>query len=59
MGRKVLDAMGGVKAARGKKATVLGLTLHLNTNDMRDSLSSTIDQALSDAGVEIAAYDPE
>ncbi|ALE17274.1 UDP-glucose dehydrogenase [Altererythrobacter epoxidivorans] len=59
MGRKVLDALGGMDAARGKKVALLGLTFKPNTDDMRDSPAIAIAQTLSDAGVEIAAYDPE
>jgi len=59
MGRRVVDALGGAKAARGKKVALLGLTFKPNTDDMRDSPSIAIAQALADAGVRIAAYDPE
>ncbi|QIG54261.1 UDP-glucose/GDP-mannose dehydrogenase family protein [Altererythrobacter sp. BO-6] len=59
MGRKVIDALGGAKAARGKRVALLGLTFKPNTDDMRDSPSIAIAQTLSDAGVSIAAYDPE
>ena len=59
MGRKVLDALGGMDAARGKKVALLGLTFKPNTDDMRDSPAIAIAQALMDAGVEVAAYDPE
>ncbi len=59
MGRKVLEALGGAEAARGKKAALLGLTFKPNTDDMRDSPSIAIAQTLADAGVSIAAYDPE
>ncbi|MGB3469964.1 MAG: UDP-glucose/GDP-mannose dehydrogenase family protein [Erythrobacter sp.] len=59
MGRKVLDAIGGSDAARGKKVALLGLTFKPNTDDMRDSPSIAISQTLSDAGVKIAAFDPE
>ena len=59
MGRKVLDALGGADAARGKKAALLGLTFKPNTDDMRDSPAIAVAQALTDAGVEVAAYDPE
>jgi len=59
MGRKVVDALGGAGAARGKKVAMLGLTFKPNTDDMRDSPAIAIAQALDDAGVAIAAYDPE
>ncbi|TWJ09389.1 UDP-glucose dehydrogenase family protein [Altererythrobacter ishigakiensis] len=59
MGRKVIDALGGAKAARGKKVALLGLTFKPNTDDMRDSPSIAIAQTLADAGTEITAYDPE
>ena len=59
MGRKVIDALGGAEAARGKKVAMLGLTFKPNTDDMRDSPSSAIALALADAGIEVAAYDPE
>lgn len=59
MGRKVIDALGGTKAARSKKVALLGLTFKPNTDDMRDSPSIAIAQTLADAGTEITAYDPE
>lgn len=59
MGRKVVDALGGIDAARGKKAALLGLTFKPNTDDMRDSPSIAVAQTLMDAGVVVAAYDPE
>ena len=59
MGRKVLEALGGAEAARGKKAALLGLTFKPNTDDMRDSPAIAVAQTLTDAGVEVAAYDPE
>lgn len=59
MGRKVLDAIGGAENARGKKVAMLGLTFKPNTDDMRDSPAIAIAQTLTDAGVKIAAYDPE
>lgn len=57
MGRKVVEALNG--NARGKKIALLGLTFKPNTDDMRDAPSIAIAQALSDAGAQIAAYDPE
>ena len=59
MGRKVIDALGGPKTARGKKAALLGLTFKPNTDDMRDSPAIAIAQTLADSGVNISAYDPE
>ncbi|HEU4820470.1 MAG TPA: UDP-glucose/GDP-mannose dehydrogenase family protein [Qipengyuania sp.] len=59
MGRKVLDAIGGPDQARGKKVALLGLTFKPNTDDMRDSPAIAVAQTLTDAGVEVAAYDPE
>ena len=59
MGRRVIDALGGVEEARGKKVAMLGLTFKPNTDDMRDSPAIAVAQTLTDAGVEIAAYDPE
>ncbi len=59
MGRKVLDALGGAETARGKKVAMLGLTFKPNTDDMRDSPAIAIAQTLGDAGVEVAAFDPE
>ena len=59
MGRKVLEALGGADAARGKKAALLGLTFKPNPDDMRDSPAIAVAQTLTDAGVEVSAYDPE
>ncbi|MAY19045.1 MAG: UDP-glucose 6-dehydrogenase [Erythrobacteraceae bacterium] len=59
MGRKVLEALGGADAARGKKAALLGLTFKPNTDDMRDSPAIAVAQTLTDAGVDVSAYDPE
>jgi UDPglucose 6-dehydrogenase len=59
MGRKVLDALGGMEAARGKKVALLGLTFKPNTDDMRDSPAIAVAQTLTDAGVNVSAYDPE
>jgi UDPglucose 6-dehydrogenase len=59
MGRKVIDALGGAKKARGKKVALLGLTFKPNTDDMRDSPAIAIALALADAGVKVTAYDPE
>ncbi|MEM6828185.1 MAG: UDP-glucose/GDP-mannose dehydrogenase family protein [Pseudomonadota bacterium] len=59
MGRKVIDALGGSGAARGKRVALLGLTFKPNTDDMRDSPAIAIAQTLTDAGVTVAAFDPE
>ncbi len=59
MGRKVVDAIGGQDNARGKKVALLGLTFKPDTDDMRDSPSIAVAQALVDCGVEVVAYDPE
>ena len=59
MGRKVIEALGGAEAARGKRVALLGLTFKPNTDDMRDSPAIAVAQALDDAGVSVAAYDPE
>jgi len=37
----------------------LGLTFKPNTDDMRDSPAIAVAQTLQDAGVNVAAYDPE
>ncbi|WP_296674839.1 UDP-glucose/GDP-mannose dehydrogenase family protein [Novosphingobium sp.] len=59
MGRKVIEALGGTDESRGKKVALLGLTFKPNTDDMRDAPSIAIAQALIDAGVSVAGYDPE
>ena len=59
MGRKVVDALGGMEAARGKQVALLGLTFKPNTDDMRDSPAIAVAQTLIDAGVRVKAYDPE
>ncbi|MFS0849567.1 UDP-glucose/GDP-mannose dehydrogenase family protein [Novosphingobium panipatense] len=59
MGRKVVEAMGGAEAARGKRVAMLGLTFKPNTDDMRDSPAIAIAQTLLDAGASVAAFDPE
>ena len=57
MARKIVAAMGG--DVRGKTIAILGLTFKPNTDDMRESPSLSIVQALQDAGARIRAYDPE
>ncbi|WP_443478096.1 UDP-glucose dehydrogenase family protein [Novosphingobium aerophilum] len=59
MGRKVVEALGGADAARGKRVALLGLTFKPNTDDMRDSPSIAVAQTLFDAGVSVVAFDPE
>ncbi|WP_305097529.1 UDP-glucose dehydrogenase family protein [Croceibacterium aestuarii] len=59
MGRKVVEALGGMEAARGKQVALLGLTFKPNTDDMRDSPAIAVAQTLIDAGVTVKAYDPE
>ena len=65
MGRKVIEVLTGSGAGpegdnpRGKRVALLGLTFKPNTDDMRDAPSIAIAQALIDAGVEVAAFDPE
>ncbi|MEJ2457939.1 MAG: UDP-glucose/GDP-mannose dehydrogenase family protein [Novosphingobium sp.] len=59
MGRKVIEALGGADTARGKRVAMLGLTFKPNTDDMRDSPAIAIAQTLDDAGISVAAYDPE
>jgi UDPglucose 6-dehydrogenase len=57
MGRKVIAAMGG--EVRGSTVAVLGLAFKQNTDDMRDSPAIAVIQALTDAGAQVRAYDPE
>ena len=57
MGRKVVQALGG--DTHGRTVAVLGLTFKANTDDMRDSPSIAIVQALQDAGINVRASDPE
>ena len=59
MGRKVIAALGGDDAARGKKVALFGLTFKPHTDDMRDAPSIAIAQVLADAGVSLTGYDPE
>ncbi|AOR77397.1 UDP-glucose dehydrogenase family protein [Novosphingobium resinovorum] len=59
MGRKVVEALGGSDAARGKRVAMLGLTFKPNTDDMRDSPAIAIAQTLDDAGISVSAFDPE
>lgn len=57
MGRKIIEMLGG--EVRGKTAAILGLTFKPNTDDMRESPSIAIINALIDRGMKIRAYDPE
>ena len=59
MGVKVIEALGGIEKARGKRVALLGLTFKPNTDDMRDAPSLSIAMALIDAGVEVSAFDPQ
>jgi len=51
--------LGGLEAARGKTAALLGLTFKPNTDDMRDSPALAIIPALIAAGVNVRVYDPQ
>ena len=57
MARRVIQALGG--SVRGKTIAIFGLTFKPNTDDMRESPSISIIQALLDAGARIQAYDPK
>ena len=57
MVEKVVAACGGKVA--GKKLAILGLTFKPNTDDMREAPSLVIVPALTRAGAEVVAYDPE
>jgi len=54
---RVVAACGGSVA--GKRVAVLGLTFKPNTDDMRDSPSLDLVPALTAAGAEVRAFDPE
>jgi UDPglucose 6-dehydrogenase len=56
MADRIIAACDGT--VRGKKIAVLGLTFKPNTDDMRDSPSIPICDALLTAGAEVIAYDP-
>jgi UDPglucose 6-dehydrogenase len=55
--RKVIEACGG--SVRDKTIALLGLTFKPNTDDMRESPSLSIAQALDDAGARVVAFDPK
>ncbi|MCG8494058.1 MAG: UDP-glucose/GDP-mannose dehydrogenase family protein [Sneathiellales bacterium] len=57
MADRVIEACNG--SVVGKKIAILGLTFKPNTDDMRESPSLDILPALSTAGAELFAYDPE
>lgn len=57
MAEKVISACDG--SVQDKKIAVLGLTFKPNTDDMRESPSLDIIPALTKAGANIWAYDPE
>lgn len=56
MVRKILSACGG--SVDGKLISVLGVTFKANTDDMRDSPSIEIIEALQKMGAKIRIYDP-
>ena len=56
MAERVRDAVGGSLA--GKRVALLGLTFKPNTDDMRDSPSIPLAQALIAGGASVAAFDP-
>jgi len=56
MARKVAAFCNGT--LRGKTIAILGLTFKADTDDMRDTVSIPLAQALSDAGSILKAYDP-
>ena len=57
MADKVIEACDG--SVDGKNIAILGLTFKPNTDDMRDSPSLAIIEALQMAGAAIWAYDPQ
>ena len=57
MARKVTEALNG--GVRGRRVGVLGVTFKPNTDDIRESPSLSIIQALQDAGATVAIYDPK
>lgn len=59
MAIKVINALGGTTRAKGKTASIWGLTFKPDTDDLRDSPSIAIIPALQAAGIEVQAYDPQ
>jgi UDPglucose 6-dehydrogenase len=57
MAGKIAAALGG--ELKGKRIGVLGLTFKPNTDDMREAPSLAIIPALSEAGAQVQAFDPE
>ena len=57
MADKVIEACGG--SVSGKSIAMLGLTFKPNTDDMRESPSLAIIEALQKAGASIRAFDPQ
>ena len=56
MARKIARAHDG--RLRGKTIALLGLSFKAETDDMRESVSIPLSQALADAGCLVKAYDP-
>jgi UDPglucose 6-dehydrogenase len=59
MADRIIKALGGKAAARGKAIALLGLTFKPATDDMRAAPSLEIIPALLEAGITVRAYDPE
>lgn len=56
MAERIAQEMGNLT---GKKIAILGLTFKPNTDDIRESASLVIIQALLELGVDIVAHDPQ